>query len=283
MAIREMAEVSETRTRLLLTLLYRDDEVRRWSDHLGYWHRPYDVPEPSPFPFHNLGQAAIVFGRETEDLLLVFMGIHALDHVAAEHLWGEDKRLGYAVYHETYALGLATIAEIMDVPIGLDAILMRLDKAQATRGIHAPLSRSRTRLVRADILMNWSDRFGRREDLLSDALENAGLAVRYLDENGGGRRAAQARVLQARLGVRLAMDETAARTVLAELNDIRSGVDFDALPVLHASWLLARAELGHAFPSVHPDWRQDLATLQTVVNDDTNPSILRQARALLRP
>ncbi|MCB1151856.1 hypothetical protein KDK88_09915, partial [bacterium] len=203
--------------------------------------------------------------------------------VAAEHLWGEDKRLGYAVYHETYALGLATIAEIMDVPIGLDAILMRLDKAQATRGIHAPLSRSRTRLVRADILMNWSDRFGRREDLLSDALENAGLAVRYLDENGGGRRAAQARVLQARLGVRLAMDETAARTVLAELNDIRSGVDFDALPVLHASWLLARAELGHAFPSVHPDWRQDLATLQTVVNDDTNPSILRQARALLRP
>ncbi|MCB1151732.1 hypothetical protein KDK88_09285, partial [bacterium] len=256
-ALSEMAEFGDTRDRRLRALLFRDDAMRRWCEYKGHPRRPYEVERPDPFPFHDLGRAAIYFGRETDDVVLVLLGMYALEHVAADELWTVEKRLGHAAYQESYAVGLAALAELLDAPLGLDRILARLDQAQAIRGVESPHARSQTRLIRADILLNWNDRFGRREDLLQDARENAALAMQYLADHGGGRREAQARVLLARLDLRLANDETAARAIAAELEPVRGTPDFDALPVLHAHWLLARAELGHAFPSVHPDWRQD--------------------------
>ena len=281
MATGEMAGFGDTKNRLWLTLQIREDEIRRWCEHLGFPRRPFDVPQPSPFPFHNLGRAAIDYGRETGDLWLVRMGMFALNHVDADNLWGPAERLGRAVYHESYALGLATMADLKGWSGDLEEILERLDRAQTTRGIDSPFSRAGTRLVRAEILKDWSDRFGKREDLLRDGLENARAAEAFLADNSSARRWAEARVLAVQLELRLEEDEETAARLAAALDEVRKRVDFVGLPLLHARWLLAQAELGRLQPSTGIEWRGKLKQLLSVVSVDSNPSLVLRSRLLL--
>ncbi|MCA9757203.1 MAG: serine/threonine protein kinase [Candidatus Eisenbacteria bacterium] len=284
-----LASWSDTRRHRELAASFRWVAIQIWADDHDLRDRPYDVPHPDPFLFHDYGRALVELGRETGEVDAVERGLVSLQHVDADTLWGEAERFGRAVHHESIALALATIDELRDGDRHAPEVASRMRRAASARGGEAKVSQAGTDLLEARLALERSDRIEQDPSLLTDALQSCRNACTTLAAAERSRAWQLGTILLARIEARTESSSSGTRVespIVASsrstLNQVEGRLDPMNDPLVAARWHLAAAEIAWLRGSPNEVVEHELAQLAEQTTPDQSPRLWHRGEAIRR-